>query len=226
MAIDYYVVLGVSRGANLNKIKQAYRKIAKQFHPDGAGRAPSSEKFREITEAYETLRDTEKRRAHDSALEKQAPSAPAVPSPEDIRRQQHAYGRINPLFSATDEFFGGWVPGFIARQGVSPPAKDLYIEAVLTPAEARHGGLFPMTVPVVENCPRCSQTGRWGDFFCPVCGGSGRISGEREFSLSIPPNIRHGTRVRLSLEDIGLKNVNLHILVSVESAGPEDPWMF
>ena len=60
-------------------IKQAYRKIAKQFHPDGAGRAPSSEKFREITEAYETLRDTEKRRAHDSALEQQVPSAPAVP---------------------------------------------------------------------------------------------------------------------------------------------------
>jgi DnaJ-class molecular chaperone len=81
-----------------------------------------------------------------------------------------------------------------------------------------------MTVPVVENCPRCGKTGFWGDFFCPVCRGEGRVRGEREFSLSIPPNTRHGTRVRLSLEDIGLKNVNLHILVTVESFGPEDPW--
>jgi DnaJ-class molecular chaperone len=53
----------------------------------------------------------------------------------------------------------------------------------------------------------------WDDFFCPFCYGYGRIQAKREFSLSIPPHIRHGTEITLSLEDIGLRDIYLNITV-------------
>lgn len=225
MPIDYYIVLGVNRGANLNKIKKAYREVAKQYHPDSRHASQSSEKFREITEAYETLSDTEKRRKYDHKLaQKEASPSSRHFRETPARRPSPVHDPIDSLFSRTDDFFDGFVPGFFEKQRFRPPEKDLFIEAILTPSEARHGGLFPMTVPVIELCPGCRGTGFSDIFLCPVCGGNRRVCGEREFSLSIPPNTRHGTRVALSLADIGLNNVNLHILIHIDPLMEDDAW--
>ena len=64
----------------------------------------------------------------------------------------------------------------------------------------------------------------WENFFCPVCRGYGRVQGEREFSLSIPPGMRHGTEITLSMEDIGLKDTYLNILVRIEPDLGEEEW--
>lgn len=85
-----------------------------------------------------------------------------------------------------------------------------------SPKEAIEGCLFPLTVPVAELCPRYSKTGFGEDFFCPICSGYGRIQSERKFSLSIPPRVKHGTKIRLSMEDIGLRNVYLNVMVSID----------
>jgi DnaJ-class molecular chaperone len=55
-----------------------------------------------------------------------------------------------------------------------------------------------------------------GGFFCPTCHGYGRVQTQREFSLSIPPHVRHGTEIRLSMEDIGLRDVYLNIIVLID----------
>jgi DnaJ-class molecular chaperone len=68
----------------------------------------------------------------------------------------------------------------------------------------------------MEPCPRCLRRGWWEDFFCPVCYGNGRVRSQRAFSLTIPPEVRQGTQVRLSLEDIGLKDVFLTVLVTID----------
>jgi len=68
MARDYYIVLGISRSADLNRIKQAYRRVAKKYHPDKTHTEQSAKKFREVREAYETLSDEEKRTRHDREL--------------------------------------------------------------------------------------------------------------------------------------------------------------
>src|SRR5688500_19334625 len=63
---DYYKILGVQRGASEDDIKKAYRKLARKYHPDVSKEANAKEKFQEVSEAYETLRDKEKRAAYDS----------------------------------------------------------------------------------------------------------------------------------------------------------------
>jgi DnaJ-class molecular chaperone len=80
------------------------------------------------------------------------------------------------------------------------------------------------TVPLFEPCPKCRKSGFWEDFFCPMCLGYGRINTEKEFSLSIPPHVKHGTKINISLEDIGLRDVYLNIVVLIDPLLEVDEW--
>jgi DnaJ-class molecular chaperone len=222
MPKDYYIVLGVSRGADLNRIKKAYRIIAKKYHPDASASSESHEKFLEIREAYETLVDEEKRRKYDEELAGQGRELKIARIPEEIRsRQRCAIQEMDRAYSFADEFFSGFLPGVFER-GKAATSKDLYLEVILSSEEAARGGLFPVTVPVLEPCPRCRRTGLWEEFFCPLCYGRGVVRAQREFSLSIPPHVTHGTQISLSTEDIGLRSVNLHVLVLVDPTLDEE----
>ena len=123
---------------------------------------------------------------------------------------------MDHLRSFADEFFGGYLPGFYTKERGRSPDKDLFYEVVLSRQEAQQGGLFPINVPIIEPCPRCGKAQIWDQFFCPECAGNGYIQTHREFSLSIPPHTIHGTQQCISMEDIGLKGVNLHIIVTVD----------
>ena len=214
MSKDYYIVLGLSRSADVNRIKKAYRTVAKKYHPDICELPESKERFQEIKEAYETLADERKRRQYDQELANQKSDFRITRVPQRVERRRSVFREMNSVFSSADDFFSGFLPGFFDQE--SRMKKDLYLEAILSPEEAASGGLFPITVPVIEACPRCGTAGVWEDFFCPVCSGYGRIRSEREFSLSIPPNVKHGDEIRLSMEDIGLRGVYLHVVVHIE----------
>ena len=217
MPKDYYIVLGVDRGANLKKIKKAYRTVIKKYHPDITRTKESTARFLEIREAYETLSDEVKRKRYDEELAGQGSELRISRVPETIVGRRTLFDEMEGFFSSfTDDFFEGFLPGFFDTAKGSLRAKDLYFQAILSPREAAEGGLFPVTVPVIEPCPRCSKAGFWDDFFCPVCSGYGRVKSEREFSLSIPPRVKHGTEIRVSLEDIGLRGAYLNILVLVD----------
>jgi molecular chaperone DnaJ len=215
MAKNYYVTLGISRGANLNQIKRAYRRIAKKFHPDTA-QSIDAKKFREAREAYETLADEDTRRQYDETLKLQ-PTPVRISSVADkIKQHSSAIEEMNRFESYMDEFFEGFVPGFFHKDRYRSPQKDLYYEVILSPSEAMNGGLFPIKVPVIENCPTCHKTGFMESFFCPDCDGCGHRQAEREFSLSIPPRTKHGTEATISLEDIGLPDANLFVRVHID----------
>jgi len=216
MAKDYYIVLGVSPGASPGQIKHAYRRIAKQLHPDLAGSPAGADKFMEVKEAYDTLGDAEKRRRYDDALQRQGSPLRILRVPDIVRDRRRSYDEFAQLGSFVDEFFEGLLPGFYSRPRFRPPEKDIYLEVVLSPGESREGGLFPIRFPVLEPCPRCASAGLLDEFFCPSCFGRGSVSTEREFSLSIPPRTASGTAVSISLEDIGLKDVRLHVAVQVD----------
>jgi len=217
---DYYVVLGISRQANLNQIKRAYRKIAKQLHPDLA-HSITSDKFREAREAYETLVDENKRQKYDASLKQPQQISKKRNVQHIIQKRGSVFNEMDRLKSFADEFFEGFLPGFYTKERGRILDKDLYYEVVLSPEEARHGGLFPITVPIIEPCHRCGETEIWHLFFCPNCSGCGYIHTHREFSLSIPPHTKHGTQQSISMEDIGLKDTNLNIVVYVDPHSDE-----
>ena len=118
--------------------------------------------------------------------------------------------------SPVDDFLEGFLPGFFDLDKRRSSGKDLYFEAIMSPKEAARGGLYPINIPVLEPCPGCRKSGFFETFFCPTCNGYGRVRSEREFSLSMPPNVAHGTEIKLSLEDIGLKNVYLNLVVYID----------
>jgi len=225
MPKDYYIVLGVSRGADLNKIKKAYRTVVKKYHPDVVQSEETKKRFLEIREAYDTLSDERRRREYDKELAKQGSELRITRVPDIIERRTSLFEEIERLFSsATDDFFEGFLPGFFDTEKGRIRGKDLYFEAILSPSEATEGGLFPITVPTIEPCPRSGKTGAWEDFFCPVCSGYGRVQSEREFSLTIPPNVRHGTKIRLSMEDIGLRDAYLNVMVLIDPYLEGEEW--
>ena len=216
MQKDYYLVLGVSRSADLNKIKKAYRTIVKRYHPDVSNEEESRLRFLEIREAYDTLSDKEKKLKYDNKLEKRESSYRVNRVPDQMREQISRFKDMESVFSTkTDDLFGGFIPGFFDKDKGNIREKDLYFEAILKPGEAAKGGLYPIVVPVMAPCPVCSGSGLWEGLYCPLCDGLRKISSERKFALNIPPNVGNGIEISLSLEGIGLKDTFLHIRVTI-----------
>ena len=91
MSRNYYIVLGISRGADLEKIKRAYRTIAKSSHPDISQSEETAQRFREACQAYEVLSDSEKRRQYDEELAREGSRVRVERVPEIVLRQRSAF---------------------------------------------------------------------------------------------------------------------------------------
>ena len=215
MPRNHYIVLGIDRGADPSQIKRAYRNAIKRYHPDMGGGSNSSQKFIEAREAYEVLSDIDKRRAYDTELNRHVIPIRAAEPDRAVTPPSSLWDETRAQRSILDAFFEGLVPGpyhnFPSRSG----NKDLYMEIVLSPEEARQGGVFPVTVPVIAPCPECRQDRwRYGQY-CQTCRGCEAVQATREFSLVIPPDTRHGMTAEISMAGIGLNEVNLIIDVQV-----------
>ncbi|MEJ2154017.1 MAG: DnaJ domain-containing protein [Desulfobacteraceae bacterium] len=216
MEKNYYIVLGVSPGATRKRIKQAYRDLAKRFHPDGGGAETSAAKFKEVQKAYETLSDTGLRADYDKKLHHRISPSPQKGLESIIREHRAPWGGRFGRRSIVDEFFGGLVDRPYAAGRSGRVAKDPAVEMILDPNEAHQGGLFPVGIPVQEPCAECNRSGFQYPFICPGCRGSGYIQSERRFSISVPPHTRDGTEVILPLDDIGLRGIQLYLLIRVD----------
>jgi molecular chaperone DnaJ len=217
MPSNYYLVLGIERGADLSQIKHAYRQAIKRYHPDKGDGASDPDKFMQAQEAYEVLSDLERRRAHDAELHRDGIPAHVTRVPRAAAHRRRVRPDPRAAASFLDEFFEGLVPGFFGwHPRRRSTAGDLYMEVVLTPEEAFRGGVFPVAVPVLQVCPDCGEE-RAGVFFCRTCLGRGVVQNRREFNLAIPPDVADGTSATVSLEDIGLRGARLHIDVRVRA---------
>ncbi len=165
MSRDCYEVLGVTRDATDDDIKRAYRDLARRYHPDSNPDAPNAEeRFKEISVAYETLRDPERRRRYDLFGDTGAGAQPGA----------EAFG-FGDLF---DAFFGG--DPFGGRRGPAGPARGADAEVVveLTLAEAMFGTTHTIEASLPVGCPRCQGSGCEPGTHpsrCDVCGGTGEV---------------------------------------------------
>jgi molecular chaperone DnaJ len=192
---DYYEILGVSRGATDREIKSAFRRLARELHPDVSGEADAEERFREAAEAYEVLSKAETRELYDRFGHEGLRTGGFRPTAFD-------FTNLTDLFAA---FFGDELFG-MARGPTARAARgaDVLAEVAIDLEEAAQGAVravpFPVSVACKacagtgaapgtspERCPRCEGSGRlqsvsssvFGQFIrtqsCPHCGGSGRI---------------------------------------------------
>jgi molecular chaperone DnaJ len=171
-ARDYYEVLGVGRDADDGDVKKAFRRLARELHPDVNAHDPEAEsKFKEAAEAYEVLSDPERRRMYDTYGADGLRSGGYAPNFE-------GFGSVSDLFSA---FFGG---GFDAAfgGGVRPAGPvqggDLAVGVMIELAEAAHGAQVEVTYDVTERCGTCNGNGaRPGTpiVTCPRCQGAGEL---------------------------------------------------
>lgn len=186
---DYYEVLGISRTASQDEIKKAYRKLAVQYHPDKNPNNPDAEKkFKECAEAYEVLRDADKRARYDRF------------GHEGMRSSDFGGFRdVDDIFSAFGDIFGGGFGGSIfeevftggrsrsgrARSYTGTAGSDLKIKLKLTLEEVAKGAKKNLKIKKHVSCSTCSGTGAGssdGYRRCEYCNGSGEI---RQVSRSV-----------------------------------------
>lgn len=224
---DYYELLGVARGSDAAAIKSAYRRLAMQFHPDRNDGCKENEgKFKAVSEAYDCLKDPQKRAAYDRfghAAFQQGTGGQAG----------QGFGDIGDIFETIfgQAFNGGGGRGQ-ARRGA-----DLRYDMEVTLEEAFHGksteieievsqscgpchgsGATPGTgtrrcnlcsgygkvrakqgfFVVERDCPNCQGRGEVIESPCRTCGGEGRVDKAQKLAVDVPPGVDSGTRIRLS----------------------------
>jgi molecular chaperone DnaJ len=170
---EFYSVLGVDRGASDDDIKKAYRKLAMAYHPDrNGGSKEAEEKFKEITEAYDALRDPQKRAAYDRYGEAGLRGGGGGYHHVDLSEALGIFMRDFGNFGGLDELFGG------GRQGGSRAGTDLKITVPLTLAEVASGVEKQITLKILDPCDRCNGNGAEPGSKsqqCPTCAGQGEV---------------------------------------------------
>lgn len=204
---DLYKLLGVAENASGEEIKKAYRKLAKQYHPDAnPGDAAATERFKEISEAYSVLSDAEKRKQYDQMRKYGSFGGFGGPSARG-RGPAGARGPASGGTGATggfsfEDLSGGGIGDIFSsifdlgkRRGASRaqgPERGQTIEyAVEVPfTMAARGGKLTITVPVTEICHTCAGSGAapgTSPTTCPECRGSGSVTfGQGGFAVSRP----------------------------------------
>ncbi len=178
---DYYEVLGVARGSNEQDLKSAFRKLAKDVHPDrNPGDAKAQQRFQELGEAYEVLKDPQKRAAYDQF------GHAAFAGGAGVRGGAGGFG---PDFASSmsdifDDLFGEFMGGRRTRGGGRERGADLRYNMEITLKEAFSGKTAQIRVPTSVACETCSGSGAkpgTRPATCSMCSGQGKVRASQGF---------------------------------------------
>ena len=173
---DYYQVLGVDRNATDEQIKKAFRRLARQYHPD-VNKSPEAEsRFKEVNEAYEVLSDREKRGMYDRF---------GHAGPQAGFGGFNDFGGFGGFEDIFESFFGGMRTGTSARRGPTRGA-DLRYDLTIDFEEAVFGAEREIVIPRHELCPQCHGSGAepgTQPIRCPQCNGTGEVRRQQQTIL-------------------------------------------
>ncbi len=189
---DYYEILGVSRSSTDEEIKKAYRKLAMKYHPDkNPGDNAAEEKFKEVSNAYEVLSDSEKRRAYDQR---------GQAGLDDLGF--HGFSDTSDIFSHFGDIFSDLFGNRFHQEQSGPRhGANLRVDLSVSFLEAALGAEKQLQVPRTETCSACGGTGAKSGTSpqtCTQCNGTGLLSRQARqeggfFSISTPCPTCHGT---------------------------------
>ena len=218
---DYYKILGVERGATEKNIRNAYRKLARKYHPDlqpSEKKEEAENKFKMINEAYEVLKDKEKRARYDRLganwqhgedFQAYRPGQQGWPGAEWKTAQDFGGGFNGYTFSFGGEkgagsfseffesIFGGGFAGAERRPRRPRRGVDVEAELEVTLEEIYQGREKQIRFSLQDLCDQCGGTGQVGNSFCRVCGGSGHVASAKTIRLKVPRDAREGKKIRL-----------------------------
>jgi len=207
---DYYSILGLSRSASDKDIKQAYRKLARKFHPDvNPGNKAAEDKFKEINQAYEVISDSEKRKKYDQFGEHwehadQFTQAGRQGQPgERFDFSSFNFGGAQEGATFTggagmDSLFEEMFTGSRGRRSQPRRGQDIEHAVEITLEEAFSGTSRILSLQSEETCPTCSGTGRVQRAACATCRGAGAVPRVRQLEVKIPAGVKTGSRVRIA----------------------------
>ncbi|MGE0724066.1 MAG: molecular chaperone DnaJ [Alphaproteobacteria bacterium] len=232
---DFYELLGVARDADQDELKKAYRKAAMRWHPDrNPGDAEAEKRFKELSEAYDVLKDDQKRAAYDrfghAAFEggggPQRGGFDFASGFADIfeemfgevmGRRSQAGGRGSDLrynleIALEDAFKGATktirVPTLTACEACNGSGGEAGAKPVTCTTCSGHGKVRAQQgfFTIERTCPACGGAGRVIERPCRSCGGAGRVRKEKTLAVNIPAGVEDGTRIRLAGEgEAGLR---------------------
>lgn len=181
---DYYKVLGVSRDATQDAIKRAYRKLARKYHPDVSKEPDAEARFKEVAEAYEVLKDPEKRAAYDRVGGQWQAGQDFRPPPNwntDFEFRGGGFTEAGDFSDFFETLFGRATPGARGSQGLHLKGQDQHAKIVISLQDAYRGSTRTMTLQT----PELNNEGHV-------------ISHTRSLNVKIPQGVTEGQRIRLA----------------------------
>ena len=184
---DYYEVLGVSKSATQDEIKRAFRKLAKQYHPDVNKEPGAEEKFKEIGEAYAVLSDEKKRQQYDqfghAAFEQGSAGGfgGGFSGFDDIDLSSI----FGDLFGGGFSSFGGFGRSGASRKDRPTKGNDSLVRMNLTFEEAVFGCDKSLRLDLDEECTHCHGKGGFDEQTCSSCGGRGRVISQQQTMFGV-----------------------------------------
>ncbi len=207
---DYYGVLGVSKTATEKEVRAAFRRLARQHHPDVNKDPKAGERFKRINEAYQVLSDPQKRAKYDhlgadwERIEREGAFRQRYGGPRTTTAE--GFGDFSEFFRT---FFGGEAEFRWPGEEPTGAGRDLESELEVSLEEAARGGRRTVEVEVPRTCPTCQGRGTVGSQQrtrgrivlegrpCGTCGGSGVTAQRRSLEVKIPAGVAEGSRIRV-----------------------------
>lgn len=192
---SYYAILGLHESATQDEIQAAFRRLAKEYHPDVSG-SDTAGAFREVLQAWETLGDPQRRKEYD----------------ERLRRSRQARRRDVSATAAGRRARPPWHE--LARE-TAVEEQTLHLELHMSPTESEEGGEVFFELPALERCDLCGELGRSEVSCCPGCFGRGQLIHWQRWVLRVPPGLKHGDVVTLPLSpDVPrYRRLTLHVAI-------------
>ena len=199
---DYYATLGVPKTASAKEVKQAFRKLARKFHPDVNPNDKAAEsRFKEVNNAYEVLSDPEKRKKYD----KYGDRWEMADQIEEANRRGGGFRAAQGTESFGD--FGNIFDTFFRRERAGPRGmggnrrgQDIETPVEVSLEEAYHGTTRTVNLQSPEPCKTCGGSGEVAGAICHTCEGMGTVTRPRRLEVRIPAGVKTGSRVRVAGE--------------------------
>jgi molecular chaperone DnaJ len=216
--VDCYAVLGVPRAANLCQVRRAYRTLCHQFDPDRDDETRPAV-FRDVTEAFDTLRDAGARADHERELTHRDVAGRTAPRPRHLSAPRDLFDDFEDYRPSRDEILRVFVDNLLDRLPKSRAVRPVHVDVALDEIPTDAGGVVPLRVPAPSVCEACEGTGRAGFFACDSCGGEGVSWSTLRVDVPVPAGaIGGGTGIPVSLQPVGVTTLFLNVTVRAPAA--------